>query len=141
VAPSTSERPSRYTAGPGGPARNAPRAGAHLTRGDANDGERVMAHGVEKVLRQAAFRSCATGAVVVTGSCHDITRLPGGLEANLDEWQAGFTDASGRFLDRREAAAAAGYAGRLEARAYFAGDASPTLEMGHVESWCGLRAA
>jgi len=101
-----------------------------------------MAYGNKKVaLRQAAFRSCATGAVVVTGPCHDITRLPGGLDADLDEWQAGFTDASGCFMDRREAAAAAGHAGRLEARAYFAGDATPTLEAGHAESWRGLRAA
>jgi len=67
-----------------------------------------MAHGIEEVsIRQAAFRSCATGAVVLTGPCHDITRLPGGLDADLDEWQAGFTDASGRFMDRQEAAAAA----------------------------------
>jgi hypothetical protein len=95
-----------------------------------------MARGIEKVaLRQAAFRSSATGAVIVTGPCHDITRLPGGFEANLEEWQAGFTDASGRFMDRRDAAEAAGCAGRLEARAFFAGDATPTLEAGHVESW------
>jgi hypothetical protein len=45
-----------------------------------------MAFGIEKVApKQAAFRSSATGAVIVTGPCHDITRLPGGLEANLDE--------------------------------------------------------
>ncbi len=101
-----------------------------------------MAHGIEKVaFRQAAFRSCATGAVVVTGPCHDIACLPGGLDADLDEWQAGFTNASGRFMDRREAAAAAGYHGRLEARAYFAGEPEPTLEAGRVESWRGLRAA
>ena len=101
-----------------------------------------MAHAIERVcFRQAAFRSCATGSVVVTGACHDITFLPGGLDADLDEWQAGFTDASGRFMDRREAAAAAGHSGRLEARAYFAGDATPTLEAGHQESWRRLRAA
>jgi hypothetical protein len=101
-----------------------------------------MVHAIERVaFRQAAFRSCATGAVVVTGACHDITFLPGGLDADLDEWQAGFTDASGRFLDRREAAAAAGLAGRLEARAWFAGDPTPTLEAGHVESWRRFRAA
>jgi hypothetical protein len=101
-----------------------------------------MAHGIEKVaLGHAAFRSSATGAVIVTGPFHDITRLPGGLEADLDEWEAGFTDARGRFMDRREAAEAAGHAGRLEARAYFAGDATPTLEAGHHESWRGLRAA
>jgi hypothetical protein len=98
-----------------------------------------MAHAIRRELRQAAFRSNATGAVVVTGACHDITRLPGGLDADLDEWQAGFTDASGRFLDRREAAATTGHAGRLESRAYFGGDASPTLEAGHVESWRRLR--
>jgi hypothetical protein len=101
-----------------------------------------MAHGIEQVsIRQAAFRSCATGAVVLTGPFHDITRLPGGLDADLDEWQAGFTDASGRFMDRQEAAAAAGYAGRLEARAYFTGDPDPTLEAGRLESWRELRAA
>jgi hypothetical protein len=49
--------------------------------------EGAMAQAIEEVqLRQAAFRSCATGAVVVTGPCHDITRLPGGLDADLDEW-------------------------------------------------------
>jgi hypothetical protein len=101
-----------------------------------------MRHVSEKTtFRQAAFRSCATGAVVVTGSFHDITLLPGGLEADLDDWQAGFTDASGRFMDRREAAALAGHEGRLESRAYFAGDPRPTLEAGHAESWRGLRAA
>ena len=90
---------------------------------------------------QAAFRSRTTGEVIVTGACHDITRLPAGFEADLDEWQAGFTDARGRFMDRREAAAAAGHAGRLEARAYFAGEAHPTLEAGRSESWRTLRAA
>ena len=91
--------------------------------------------------RQAAFRSSATGDVVVTGPFHDITLLPGGLDADLGDWEAGFTDACGRFMDRREAAADAGYEGRLEARAYFAGDSHPTLEAGHAESWRGLRAA
>ena len=101
-----------------------------------------MRHVSEKTtFRQAAFRSCATGAVVVTGSFHDITLLPGGHDADLDDWQAGFTDSSGRFMDRREAAALAGQEGRLEARAYFAGDPRPTLEAGHPESWRGLRAA
>jgi hypothetical protein len=91
--------------------------------------------------RQAAFRSSSTGDIVVTGCFHDITLLPGGLDADLDDWQAGFTDASGRFMDRGEAAAAAGFEGRLEARAYFAGDSSPMLEAGHAESWRALRAA
>lgn len=95
----------------------------------------------ERGIRRAAFRSCITGAVVVTGAWHDITCLPGGLEADLDEWQAGFTDASGCFLDRAQAAAAAGCAGRLEARAYFGGEPDPTLEAGRCESWCKFRAA
>ncbi|BDG06074.1 hypothetical protein [Anaeromyxobacter oryzae] len=101
-----------------------------------------MASAVQQVgFRQAAFRSRTTGAVIGTGPCHDITLLPGGAEADLDEWQAGFVDGSGRFLDRREAAEALGHAGRLESRAYFAGDAHPTLEAGHVESWRAQRAA
>ncbi len=91
-------------------------------------------------IRQAAFRSHASGAVIATGSFHDITRLPGGLDADLDDWSAGFTDSSGRFLDRAEAAAACGGAGRLEARAFFAGEPDPTLEAGRRESWSGLRA-
>jgi hypothetical protein len=98
-------------------------------------------NGRESGFRQAAFRSRATGAVIDTGPCHDITRLPGGIDADLDEWEAGFTDDSGRFMDRRQAAMAAGHSGRLEARAYFAGEATPTLEAGHPESWRTLRAA
>jgi hypothetical protein len=101
-----------------------------------------MTRGIDgSEIRRAAFRSCITGAVVVTGACHDITCLPGGLEADLDEWQAGFIDASGRFLDRCQAAAAVGCAGRLEARAYFGGEPDPTLEAGRRESWRELRAA
>lgn len=101
-----------------------------------------MAHANDtRGFRQAAFRSCATGAVIATGPCHDVTLLPGGLDADLDEWQAGFLDNAGRFLDRREAAEALGHAGRLEACAYFAGEEHPTLEAGHAESWRALRAA
>ncbi len=92
-------------------------------------------------IRQAAFRNCRTGVVISTGAFHDIGRLPGGLDADLDEWTAGFTDVNGRFLERGEAAAAAGCAGRLEARAYFAGEPDPTLEAGRRESWSALRAA
>ncbi len=92
-------------------------------------------------IRCAAFRSCITGAVIPTGACHDITCLPGGLEADLEEWQAGFTDANGRFLDRAQAAAATGLTGRLEARALFAGAPAPTLEAGRRESWREFRAA
>ena len=45
-----------------------------------------MTYGNEKVaFTQAAFRSCVTGAVVTTGACHDITHLPGGLDADLDD--------------------------------------------------------
>jgi len=69
----------------------------------------------QAVPRQAAFRSRATGEVIATGPCHDIIHLPGGLEADLDEWQAGFADIGGRFLDRGEAAAVVGCEGRLEA--------------------------
>ena len=101
-----------------------------------------MAHASGVVeIRQAAFRSSRTGAVIMTGCFHDITCLPGGLEADLDEWTAGFSDACGRFLDRTEAAAVAGCRGHLEARAYFADEPDPTLEAGRRESWCRLRAA
>lgn len=94
-----------------------------------------MAQPMERTLRQAASRSRATGAVIEAGACHDITRLPGGLDADLDEWEAGFTDATGSFLDRGQAACLAGHVGRLEARSFFAGEATPTLEAGHLESW------
>lgn len=87
------------------------------------------------VIRVAAFRSVETGEVVETGACHDILRLPGALDADLDLWEAGFVDARGRFLDRRQAAAAVGARGCLESRSFFRGDADPTLEAGHLESW------
>lgn len=95
----------------------------------------------ENGIRQAAFRSCTTGAVIATGPYHDVSVLPGGFDADLDEWLAGFVDATGRFLDRREAAESLGHEGRLEARAYFAGDPEPTLEAGHRESWRRRRRA
>ena len=98
-----------------------------------------MAIQIERRFQQAAFRSSATGAVIVTGACHDLGGLPGGLDADLDEWEAGFVDGAGRFLTRREAATALGLAGRLESRAYFAGDPSPCLEAGHCEAWLGAR--
>jgi hypothetical protein len=103
---------------------------------------RVMAHRMgQGELRQAAFRSRATGRVISTGCFHDIGCLPGGIEADLDQWTAGFTDVSGRFLDRAEAAAVAGHAGRLEARAFFADEPDPTLEAGRQESWSALGVA
>jgi hypothetical protein len=87
------------------------------------------------VIRMAAFRSVETGEVVQTGPFHDILRLPGAFDADLDEWEAGFVDARGRFLDRRQAAAAVGVRGNLESHSFFRGDADPTLEAGHLESW------
>ena len=84
---------------------------------------------------QASFRHLRTGRVIETGAFHDILRLPGGLECDLDAWEAGFTDGRGRFYTREEAARALGLAGRLESESYFAGAANPTLEAGHVESW------
>ncbi len=87
------------------------------------------------LIRMAAFRCSVTGRVVETGSWHDILRLPNGLDTDLDLWTAGFTDSSGRFLDRAQAAEAVGARGRLEARSFFAGEPDPTLEAGHVESW------
>ena len=86
-------------------------------------------------IRTAAFRCIATGEVIETGPFHDIERLPGAFDADLDAWEAGFVDALGAFLDRAQAAAAVGARGRLESRAYFAGDRDPTLEAGHLESW------
>ena len=87
------------------------------------------------VIRVAAFRSVETGEVVETGPFHDILRLPGAIDADLDAWEAGFVDARGRFLDRRQAAATVGVQGSLESRSFFRGDADPTLEAGHLESW------
>jgi hypothetical protein len=85
--------------------------------------------------RQACFRHLASGTIVNTGCFHDITRLPGGDDVDLDQWEAGFTDDDGRFYDRREAARLVGIHGRLESASYFAGDATPTLEAGHLEAW------
>lgn len=90
---------------------------------------------------QAAFRQHSTGHVVCTGAFHDLSLLPGSEAADLDGWEAGFTDSCGRFFTRGEAAAAVGVAGSLESRSYFAGDATPTLEAGHDESWKQGRAA
>ncbi len=51
-----------------------------------------MAHGIAEVtIAQAAFRSYSTRAVICTGRFHDIALLPGGLDADLGEWQAGTT--------------------------------------------------
>lgn len=61
--------------------------------------------------------------------------LPGGLDADLGEWQAGFIDTTGRFMDRPEAAAIAGHVGRLELRSDFVGEREPTAEAGHPESF------
>jgi hypothetical protein len=87
------------------------------------------------LIRTAAFRCLATGEVIETGPFHDVLRLPGALDCDLDAWEAGFVDARGRFLDRAQAAAAVGARGRLESRSFFRGDADPTLEAGHRESW------
>jgi hypothetical protein len=85
--------------------------------------------------RQASFRHLTTGVIVNTGCFHDITQLPGGDEADLAAWEAGFTDRAGRFHDRRDAARLVGLSGRLESESYFTGDADPTLEAGHLEAW------
>lgn len=90
---------------------------------------------------QAAFRQCSTGHVVRTGAFHDLFLLPDGEDANLDDWEAGFTDSCGSFFTRRDAAAAIGVSGSLESRSYFAGEATPTLEAGRNESWKDRRAA
>lgn len=95
------------------------------------------------VIRMAAFRCITTGEVIETGPFHDILRLPGAFDADLDIWVAGFVDARGRFMDRAEAARAVGASGRLEAHSFFRGDADPTLEAGNLPSWKreGARAA
>ena len=85
--------------------------------------------------RQASFRHLSSGNIVNTGCCHDISRLPGGEAANLDDWEAGFTDCEGRFYNRQEAAQLVGVRGHLESESYFAGEANPTLEAGHHEAW------
>ncbi len=85
--------------------------------------------------KQASFRHLASGAIVNTGCFHDICCLPGGEDADLDAWEAGFTDCEGRFYNRQEAARLVGLRGRLESESYFAGEANPTLEAGHLEAW------
>jgi hypothetical protein len=108
---------------------NARREGDGMTRPDGG------------AFKQAAFRQVSTGHVVRTGPFHDLSLLPDGEDANLDDWEAGFTDGCGSFFTRREAAAAIGVSGSLESRSYFAGDATPTLEAGHDQSWKHRRAA
>jgi len=66
-----------------------------------------MSDAQEREITQAAFRSRATGEVIATGPCHDLTRLPSGMDADLGEWQAGFTDAGGRFTSEARAASSA----------------------------------
>jgi hypothetical protein len=91
--------------------------------------------GEGEVIRTAAFRCATTGEVIETGPFHDIWKLPGACDADLDVWEAGFVDFGGSFLTRAEAARAVGARGRLEARSFFAGAPTPTLEAGHLESW------
>ena len=90
---------------------------------------------VRRVLRQASFRERCSGTVIGTGCFHDITRLPGGFDVDLDAWEAGFTDCDGRFYTRAEAAALVGVVGRLESESYFADAPNPTLEAGYLEAW------
>ncbi len=85
--------------------------------------------------KQASFRHLSTDTIVDTGCFHDITCLPGGIDVDLEEWEAGFTDDAGRFYTRREAAQLVGVCGRLESASYFAGAADPTLEAGYLEAW------
>ena len=85
--------------------------------------------------RQASFRERCSGSVIDTGCFHDITRLPGGFDVDLDAWEAGFTDCDGRFYTRAEAAALVGVVGRLESESYFSRASNPTLEGGHLEAW------
>lgn len=96
----------------------------------------ATAHGIAEVtIAQAAFRATAR---VRSSALDDSTTS----RCCLAVWtptsasgKAGFTDATGRFMDRREAATAVGHVGRLESRSYFAGDREPTLEAGHGESF------
>src|SRR5512140_2359272 len=85
--------------------------------------------------RQASFRHVTSGTVVNTGCFHDITCLPGGEEADLEMWEAGFTNDEGCFHTRWEAARLLGVCGRLESESYFSGAANPTLEAGFREAW------
>jgi hypothetical protein len=85
--------------------------------------------------KQASFRHLCSGHIVNTGCCHDIGCLRGGEDANLDEWEAGFTDGGGRFYNRQEAAQLVGLRGHLESESYLAGEENPTLEAGHLEAW------
>jgi hypothetical protein len=56
----------------------------------------------------AAFRNRSSGEVLVTGAFHDVSFLPVREGPDALGWEAGFTDAGGRFLDRRRAAEVAG---------------------------------
>jgi hypothetical protein len=53
----------------------------------------------------AAFRHIPTGKIVATGNCHDVNALPCGGD-QLQDYDEGFTDHSGQFYTREEAAQA-----------------------------------
>src|SRR5512141_1400659 len=83
-----------------------------VSRRDREDRPMVTQAQSARTPRQASFRHLKSGAIVNTGCFHDITLL--GDDADLDAWEAGFTDSEGRFYNREEAARAIGLRGRLE---------------------------
>jgi Arc/MetJ family transcription regulator len=71
----------------------------HL-RIDQEGASLAEAREIKPTLFEASFKNKETGEVVETGRFHDITKLPGGENADLEKWEAGFNDAQGKFYTR-----------------------------------------
>jgi hypothetical protein len=62
---------------------------------------------------QASFQNKETGEVINTGAFHDLTKLPGGTNAHAGgKFVDGFTDQTGKFYTREEAAKALNVKGK-----------------------------
>ena len=82
--------------------------------------------------KEAGFRSRRTGEVYPTGSCHDLSLVPHGLDDDFDieTLDQGFLDHSNLFLTREEAAARLGMktGSQLESQGLANGAANPSVE-------------
>jgi hypothetical protein len=88
------------------------RAEANAAVGAKTTGEMQKA-AAEKLKFQASFQNKETGEVINTGAFHDLTKLPGGTNAHAGgKFVDGFTDQTGKFYTREEAAKALNVKGK-----------------------------